>query len=83
MTGNRRQYNGCMTAMWGYSRRVSPRKASGREIKFTMLYDEEERDMLEELARADDRSAAAWVRLTIRREYAAKFGEQKPKSKRR
>jgi len=48
-----------------------------------LLYDVEERDMLEELARADDRSAAAWVRLTIRREHAAKFGELKPKSKRR
>ena len=66
-----------------YAHQVSPRKASGREIKFTLLYDVEERDMLEELARADDRSAAAWVRLTIRREHAAKFGELKPKSKRR
>jgi hypothetical protein len=48
-----------------------------------MLYDSEERDMLEELARADDRSAAAWVRLTIRREHAVKFGELKAKSKRK
>jgi hypothetical protein len=46
-----------------------------------MLYDEEERDMLERLAKAEDRSAAAWVRLVIRREHAAKFGE-KPKKKR-
>ena len=30
--------------------------------------------MLEQLAQAEDRSAAAWVRLMIRREHAAKFG---------
>jgi hypothetical protein len=60
---------------------VSPKKAAGREIKFTMLYDEEERDMLEQLAKAEDRSAAAWVRLVIHREHGAKFGV-KPKKKR-
>jgi hypothetical protein len=61
---------------------MSPKRASGREIRFSMLYDEEEQQMLEALARAEDRSAAAWVRLTIRREYVAKFGEQ-PRSKKR
>ncbi len=62
---------------------MSPKKASDREIKFTMLYDANERDMLEELAHAEDRSAASWVRLVIRREHAAKFGDEKPKSKKR
>jgi hypothetical protein len=59
---------------------MSPKKASGREIRFSMLYDDEEQKMLEKLAQAEDRSAAAWVRLIIRREYSARFGE-KPKAK--
>ena len=61
---------------------VSPKKTSGREIRFSMLYDENEQKMLEDLARVEDRSAAAWVRMIIRREHASKFGAR-PKSKRR
>jgi len=68
--------------MWCYIDAVSPKKASGRDIRFSMLYDEEERDMLEQLAKAEDRSAAAWIRLVIRREHLAKFGA-KPKGKQR
>jgi hypothetical protein len=48
-----------------------------------MLYDDDERNMLEELARADDRSAAAWVRFVIRREHAAKFGDKPHKKTKR
>lgn len=38
--------------------------------KFTLLFSEEERTMLEELATADGRSAANWIRQTIRREHS-------------
>jgi hypothetical protein len=62
--------------------RMSPKKASGREIRFSMLYDEDEQRMLEELARSEDRSAAAWVRLVIRREHQAKFGAPSKNKKR-
>jgi hypothetical protein len=61
---------------------MAPKKASGRGIKFTMLYDEQERVMLEALAALDDRSAANWLRQIIRREHAAKFGDAPPKKKR-
>lgn len=42
--------------------------------KFTLILNEDERAMLEALAEADSRSAASWVRATIKAQHAARFG---------
>jgi hypothetical protein len=39
---------------------LSPKKEAGRGIKFTVLYEEQEQDMLEQFAKAEDRSAVAF-----------------------
>lgn len=49
--------------------------------KFTLKFTADERDMLEQLAEADGRSAAGWIRHVIRREHAKLAPAPKSKGK--
>lgn len=53
-----------------------------RERKFTFVLTDEEKQKLEAVASAENRSAANWLRSMIATQYAAKFGAKQPKPKR-
>lgn len=54
-----------------------------KDIRFNFLMSEEEKRMLEELAKQDDRSAGSWLRAIIKTSYLEKFEKVKgPKRKR-
>jgi len=52
---------------------------SPRELRFNVVMTSEERQMLDELAKADSRTAGDWVRVAIRTAHATKFGKGKVK----
>jgi hypothetical protein len=54
---------------------------SPKEARFIFVMDEQEKQRLETLAKSDERSAAAWLRAMINREYVQKFGDKPPKKK--
>jgi hypothetical protein len=54
-----------------------------RENKFTMVMTDDEKRMLEALAQADDRSAAAWIRGAIKAAYGEKLGAEKSKKRKK
>ena len=53
-----------------------------KDTKFNMVMSEEEKLRLDALAKADERSAGAWIRAVINRMYVEKFGDKPPKKKR-
>ena len=53
---------------------MSPASAA-KPKSFTFTLTTQEHAALEKLASADDRSAASWLRLAIRRAYVAQHGE--------
>jgi hypothetical protein len=61
---------------------MSP-KGNPRELRFSVLMTEEERNMLTAIAEAEHRSAGDWLRVQILTEYRTRFGDKKPKRKRR
>jgi hypothetical protein len=55
-----------------------------REHRFTMVMTPADKAMLDALAQAEERSAAAWIRAAIKAAYNDKFGTGSPlKGKRR
>jgi hypothetical protein len=50
-----------------------------KEERFSLVMSEEEKTKLEALAQAEERSAGAWIRTVINREYREKFGDRPPK----
>lgn len=50
-----------------------------KEERFSLVMSEEEKVKLETLAQAEERSAGAWIRTVINREYREKFGDKPPK----
>ena len=55
---------------------------SPRERRFAFVVTEEERAMLEALAKSEHRSSGDWLRVTIRRLHEERFGAKPKKSKR-
>ena len=56
--------------------------AASKDQKFNMVMTGEDKSMLVALSNADDLSEAHIVRSLIRRAYAERFGDKKPKVKR-
>ena len=53
-----------------------------KDTKFNMVMSEEEKSRLDALAKSEERSAGAWIRAAINREYVAKFKFKPLKRKR-
>lgn len=53
-----------------------------RDKKFTFVLTDDEKDMLETVARHENRTASDWIRLAIRTAYDTVQAEQKKKPKR-
>lgn len=58
---------------------MTPPIADERGQRFGVRLNTEERAMLDALAKADGLTGSDFVRLSIRRAYAEKFGTKKPK----
>jgi hypothetical protein len=54
-----------------------------KERRFLFVISDEERVMLKALAAADHRTAASWLRHTIRTSYGASFGDKPPRKSKR
>jgi hypothetical protein len=50
-----------------------------KEERFSLVMSDEEKARLEALASAEERSAGAWIRAVINREYKQQFGDKPPK----
>ena len=55
--------------------------ASAKDQKLTAMLSEHDMAMLKAMSAADDVSASQVVRVLIRRAYAERFGDKKPKKK--
>ncbi len=54
-----------------------------KDTKFNMVMSEEEKSRLDAMAKSEERSAGAWIRAVINREYVEKFGTKPSKKPRR
>lgn len=55
---------------------MSP-KGEPRTHKFTLLLNDEEKAMLEQVAAEDQRTASDWIRVQFRKVHAERFGTKR------